>query len=268
VNWPALQLWRGQTVHTRHAPFENRFAYDLVLIDIDIDRLDAAQSISAFFAVEKPALFAFYRKDHGPRTGGPLRPWAEDMFAAAGVLLGSGMIRLVTFPRHFLYKFAPISLWYGYGPDGDLRGIIYEVNNTFGDTHAYVAAASAGRNQHEADKALYVSPFFDVSGKYRFTLRAPGNLLDVVVESFTGERRLHMANIKARRCEATTGALLRFALTNPLSTLGVPFAIHWQALKLWLRGAGFRGRPAPPTAPVSVAKIFNASKELTTKDAA
>lgn len=265
---PALSLWKGQTVHARYVPFERRFAYSVTLIDIDIDRLGAAARQSPLFSVDKPGLFAFHRKDHGARIDAPLRPWAEQVLAKAGVLLDGGAIRLVTFPRQLFYKFAPISLWYGYGPSGDLRGIIYEVNNTFGETHAYAAAVSNDRSRHVADKAFHVSPFFDVTGTYRFTLRAPTDRLGIVVESLEDGARLHMASITARRHAATTGALLSLALATPLATLGVTLAIHWQALKIWLRGARYRSRPGLPEAPISIAKPLETSPPIRKKDAA
>ncbi|MEZ5998457.1 MAG: DUF1365 domain-containing protein [Hyphomonas sp.] len=252
---PALSLWKGRTVHERYAPFRRRFAYELVLIDVDIDRLDEADRASAVFSIGRPNLFSFRTEDHGPRQcGASLRTWAEGTLREADVDLDGGPVRLVTFPRHFFYKFAPLSLWYGYGPDGVLRGIIYEVNNTFGETHCYAAKVSSARDVHESAKAFHVSPFFDVSGQYRFTLRAPDDLLSVVVENLDGATRAHMANIKARRLEAGTLAFLGLAFRNPLSTVGVTLAIHWQALRIWLRGAGYRRRPAAPAHGVSIAE--------------
>lgn len=273
-NIPALSLWRGQTVHARYMPFEQRFTYRLFLIEVDIDRLSDADQQSALFSVNQPGLFSFYTKDHGAKKKAvPLRDWALAQFAKANVSLDGGSVRLVTFPRHLFYKFAPLSLWYGYSPAGELRGIIYEVNNTFGDTHSYVAAAHDGRNRHESDKNFHVSPFFDVSGRYRFTLRAPTDKLDVIVESLNDGARLHFANIKARRQFASTGTLLKTAFTMPFSTLLVTAGIHWEALKLWRRGAGYRSRPSPPSTESTLATAVpirsNASTGTSpTKDAA
>lgn len=240
-----LSIYTGHTRHTRYVPFEQSFAYRLFLLDIDIDRLEAAGALSQVFSVDAPNLFSFYRRDHGPRKDTPLRTWAEDMFQSANIDLEGGPIRLVTMPRHLFYKFAPISLWFGHGPDGDVRGIIYEVNNTFGDTHAYVATAGTGTSKHEADKRLYVSPFFDVTGRYRFTLKLRGDGLGLVIDNMVDGARTHMASLKAKRSEATTSTFLKAALAYPLSSHGITFAIHWEALKLWLKGAGYRSRPEP-----------------------
>lgn len=242
---PPLRLWSGQTLHKRFFPFERAFRYQLALIDVDIDRLAEAGRMSRLFTVNTPGLFSFHEKDHGgDGRKGSLRSWAEDMFQTAGVALHNGSIRLVTFPRHFFYKFAPLSLWYGHGPDGALKGIIYEVRNTFGERHCYVAAVEGARSVHSADKNFHVSPFFDVSGQYRFTLRQPAETLDVVVENIKDGATTHLANIKARKLDATSVHFMQLALRNPLSTLGVTFAIHWQALLLWMRGAKYHSRPA------------------------
>ena len=243
---PALRLYQGQTTHIRFKPFERRFSYKITLIDIDIDRLDEAKQASWLFSVDRRNMFNFRRSDHGPRKNAPLRPWAEAELTKAGVTLDGGPIRLVTFARGLFYKFAPLSVWYGYGPDEQLRGVIYEVNNTFGETHNYVAASPHARSQHESDKAFHVSPFWDVTGRYKFTLRPPGNTLDLVIDSLVDGERLHMANIKAQEHPATTARFMRTALLRPFAAMGVTLGIHWEALHLWRRGAGYRSKPKPP----------------------
>lgn len=251
---PALSLLDGWTTHVRFEPFERRFAYRLFLIDVDIDRLDEADQVSPLFNVDRTGLFGFRRRDHGACEPGPLRPWAEARFRDAEVDLDGGAIRLITLPRHLFYKFAPLSIWLGHGPDGDLRGVIYEVRNTFGDRHSYVAATPGGAGRHGAEKRFHVSPFFDVTGRYAFNLAPSSGRFDLVVDSLeTDGRRLHMANIKTRRQPATTARLARAALLRPAMSWGVTLGIHWEALKLWARGAKFRSRPQPPQPGVTLA---------------
>ncbi len=254
MSLPPLQFWVGQTVHKRYLPFERRFAYQLFLVDVDIDRLREADRATPLFRIDRPGLFSLRCDAHGPRqTGACLRRWADDMFARASVWLHGGMIRLVTFPRHLGFKFAPLSLWYGYGPDGTLKGLIYEVNNTFGEHHFYVASADAPAARREASKTFHVSPFFDVSGQYRFKLTAPGERLDVTVENLSDGRRTHFANIIAKRQDATSSNLLAAALRYPFSSFGVVAGIHWEALQLWLRGVRYHHRPPLPAERVTLA---------------
>lgn len=241
---PALRLWRGHTVHQRSVPFEHRFKYGLALIDVDIDRLDEASDQCGAFSVDRSNLFSLDRKDHGVRRSEDLRPWAESQFAQAGIQLDGGAIRLVTFPRHGFYKFSPISLWLGHDPSGALRGVLYEVNNTFGETHTYVARTpETERHRHQTDKAFHVSPFFDVSGQYEFSLRWTPQRLKLTVATLKGVQRTHVATIDAKARPATTPAFLALATTKPLSSLAVSLAIHWQALKLWIKGAKYHAKP-------------------------
>ena len=251
---PALRLLKGHTVHQRSVPFTHRFKYGLGLIDVDIDRLDEARKASWLFNVDASNLFSFNRRDHGARENIDLRPWAESEFKRAGIDVSEGRIRLVTFPRHAFYKFAPISLWLGHGADGSLQGILYEVNNTFGETHVYVAETPENnRHQHATDKVFHVSPFFDVSGAYQFTLKSTGDSLNLVVATMKGEQQTHVATISAKAFPATSAGFLSLAIRKPFSSLGVTAAIHWQALKLWIKGAKYHSKPKQSSVRTTIA---------------
>lgn len=242
---PAAQLWFGRTVHRREKPFVRRFSHRIAMLDVDIDRLADADDLSRLFAVDRGAAISFRQTDHGSRDGKlPLRAWAEARFAEAGVHLEDGAIRLISFPRVLGFGFAPISLWLGHGPDGQLRGVIYEVHNTFGETHSYVSAFDPAHSRMLADKEFFVSPFFDVEGGYRFTLRPPERgQMSLVVENMNTEGRAHVASLTVRSTALSTPAVLRWLVTMPISGLGVVIAIHWQAIWLLLKGAGYRAKP-------------------------
>ncbi len=249
---PALSLYVGRTTHARRAPFAHRFAYRIAQILIDVDRLDDAARASRWFSVERFNLFSFRRRDHGDRSGGDLRPWAEAAFATAGIRLDGGAVRLMCFPRVLGHVFNPLSIWFGHGPDGALRGVIYEVSNTFGDRHAYVAAAGAlGPTRQQTNKRFHVSPFFDVRGGYAFRLTPPGDAFQLTIRYVVEGAQVFSAAQATTRRTADDVGFLRVFFGQPLMTLKVVGGIHWQALRLWLKGARYRGRPAPP-APLSV----------------
>jgi DUF1365 family protein len=259
TNSPAARLWFGTTTHTRHEPFKRTFRHRITMLEVDIDRLDEAKKLSALFSVNRGGAVAFRERDHGARSAAvPLRLWAEARYAEAGINLDSGAIRLITFPRVLGVGFAPISIWFGHGPEGDLRGIIYEVHNTFGETHSYVSALMPDGQSAVADKEFHVSPFQKVDGKYRFSLRPPGKYqpggyeskgrefgrsLALIIENIGTAGRFHVASLNADRAALTTLAILQMLFGMPMSGLGVVVAIHWQALWIWLKGAQYIDKP-------------------------
>lgn len=241
---PPVSLYVGRTSHRREKPFVRAFSYPIAMIELDIDRLSEVDAQSRLFSVDRANTISFRSEDHGARAkGASLRGWAEARYAEAGVDLEGGRISLAAFPRVLGHGFSPLAIWFGYGPDGALRGVIYEVHNTFGEAHAYVSRFEPGQRA-EAEKQFHVSPFMDVSGRYRFTLREPAERLDLVIENLDDAGRTHVATITARRREFRDATLLAWLFRMPFSGLGVVLAIHWQALFIWVRGAGYRDKPA------------------------
>jgi uncharacterized protein len=244
---PTPGLFRGRTVHTRFGAVSHTLAYDIFQLLIDVD--DVAKSVLGlkWLKYNRFAPLSFYDRDHGDRSGAPLRAWVEARLAEAKVNIDGGPIRLLTFPRVLGFVFNPISVFFAYAKNGDLKGVIYEVNNTFGETHSYVAPASNDAIEHHgADKMFHVSPFFDVSGRYAFTLRAPQDAISLVIDKYKDQVRDHVATLKARRLPLTDGALAKAFFTIPLLTFKVVAAIHFEALKLLFKGARYHDKPAPP----------------------
>jgi DUF1365 family protein len=139
----------------REKPFHRAFKHRIAMIELDLRRLPEADEMARLFSVGGANAVSWRAVDHGARSPAiPLRAWAEERFAEAGVSLDGGALKLMTFPRVLGYGFAPISLWQGYGPDGRLRGVIYEVHNTFGETHSYVQAVhlEARRRDYGAER--------------------------------------------------------------------------------------------------------------------
>mgnify|MGYP003575293964 CR=1 FL=1 len=255
MNRPPARLWFGRTTHTRLTPFRRSFTHRIAMLEIDIDCLEEAGRLSHLFSVERGNVISFRATAHGARSAAiPLRPWAEARYAEAGIGLDGGAIRLITFPRVAGYGFAPISLWFGYGPDGECRGVIYEVHNTFGETHAYVSAFYPTGERAMGDKDFHVSPFWSAEGQYRFTLRHRGDDLALIVENLAEGGRLHVASLNARAQAMRSGAICRWLLTMPFSGLGVVAAIYWQALRLWLKGARYHAKPERRARPTTIAR--------------
>ncbi|MEO1038093.1 MAG: DUF1365 domain-containing protein [Pseudomonadota bacterium] len=260
---PAIALYRGHTVHERRAPFLHRFRYPIASILIDLDRLDEIDAGQRLFSFERFNLFSFRQRDHGPRDGSSLAAWARARFTEAGVDVQAARIRLLCFPRVLGYVFNPLSLYLAEGREGGLRGAIYQVHNTFGEAHAYVGPAIAGPGgtcRQEAEKRFHVSPFFDRAGRYDFTLRAPSERFSLVIKKQREDGPDLLATMSMHRQALTDRSLLGLFASLPFSTLQAIFGIHWQALRLILKGARYHSKP-DPLEPVSAARPVDPSPQ-------
>jgi DUF1365 family protein len=252
----AAALYFGEVMHARLKPMGHRFSYRVMSLLIDLDRLGDADRQSPLFGVNRAALYSFNEADHGDRDGSSLRAYAQRCAAERGIDLTGGRVLLLCYPRLLGYTFNPLSVYFCYRADGGLALLIYEVRNTFGDIHSYALAVKpdevsvAGVRQQQ-DKLFYVSPFIEMAMRYHFRVSPPAN--DVKLRILETDRGgpLLAATFHGRRHALTTAALLRAFFALPLVTFKIVAAIHWEALRLWLKGA--RLVPRADAAPANAA---------------
>lgn len=242
-------LYRCRVMHHRPGPPRYRFFYRVFYLLLDLDAIDAACGASRLLSRNRFNLLSFHDRDHGAHDGSSLRPWAEALLADDGLDGRGGRMRLLSMPRVLGYGFNPISLYYCDDAAGQPLATIVEVHNTFGEHHVYVlrAAADSGRPQSaDKPKRFHVSPFFDRSGYYRFHVLAPRQRMGVGVRLYDDQQRLKIATtLRGERHALTTAAIARAAAAVPFMSIKVISAIHWQALRIWLRGAVFHAKPDP-----------------------
>jgi len=260
VEAPVLEHVAGQTFHGRRGPVANAFRYgvDYVLIDAEarFDRLPR------LFGRNRGWLVGLHDRDHGGPPGkGRGAAWARAALAAHGLAgVTDGRLLLLAQPRVLGHVFNPVSFWLAHDTQGRLRVVIAEVTNTYGDRHCYLAhrddrAPLTAEDRVTATKILHVSPFQPVSGGYvfRFDIRPDrvGVWIDYNRDGADDPGGGLIATLTGRRAPLTGGALMRAALRRPFGSRRVLALIHWQAARLWWRGARFRSRPAAPRAEVS-----------------
>ena len=239
-------LYHARVMHKRLRPFVHRFDYRVFTLLLDIDELPDLDRRLRGFSYNRANLLSFWDRDHGPRDGTPLRPWIEGHLAHAGIDIAGGPVRLLCFPRLLGYVFNPLSIWFCSHPTQGLQAILYEVRNTFGESHSYLIPVAADQRDgrpivQACDKRFYVSPFIEMESDYRFRLREPDERLSVLIRQAVRDGEILLATMTGRRVPLTATSLLRAAIAFPLMTQKVIVAIHWQALRLWLKGA----RPVP-----------------------
>lgn len=241
----------AEVFHARLRPNGLTFHYSVLALHVDIDRLHEEARLP-MVSVGTFGIFGFDPRDHGPRDGSPLRPYIDWLHLQAGLTIPDH-VTLVCFPRILGFVFNPISTYIGTDKTGRATSVVYEVRNTFGEHHSYVmpleTSSEGAVAAHECDKLFYVSPFMDMPLRYRFRLSPPQGgafCLKIIERDRNGV--VLTALMRTRVFEATRRSLVRRLLRTPLLCLKVVAAIHWQALRLWLKGHHIRPRPAPPAA--------------------
>lgn len=241
-------LYFGNVMHARLKPVGHRFNYRVMSLLIDLDRLDDAGRLTRLFAVNRAALYSFHEKDHGNRDGSSLRGYAQRMAATHGIDLTGGRVDLLCYPRLLGYTFNPLAIYFCHDAGGRLALIIYEVRNTFGDLHAYALPIAPGEQtaagiRQVQDKLFYVSPFVEMAMRYHFRVTPPEGEVKLRILETDPEGPLLAATFHGRRRALASAALVRSFLGLPLMTFKIMAAIHWEALRLWLKGARLVPRP-------------------------
>lgn len=240
----------GAVMHERAGQAHNRFCYRLAFLRVPLSAWDGLKV--PLLAVDRPGIFSLRAADHGARDGSPLLPWIRDKLEAHGLAeVCDGEVVLQTMPRLFGYVFNPVSFWFCHDRDGYLRAVLAEVNNTFGERHNYLVHHPDLRpigfgDELRVPKVFHVSPFFPVRGQYRFRFASAGQLHTVRIDYWeNGVCRL-ATRIGGQARPLSGAAMWRWLSRFPLMTLGVTARIHWQALRLWRKGATFFHKPMPP----------------------
>ena len=226
-------IYEGWVMHRRLTPRHHRFKYRVFSLLLDLDELPGLGL--RMLRHNRGGLFSFHDRDHG--DGRPLRVWLDDLLAGAGIT-ADGARRVLCYPRILGYVFNPLSVWFCHAADGALKAIVYEVHNTYDERHAYVLPVGDDEKlvRHGCAKAFYVSPFLSHDCRYQFRIRPPGDDVAVAINEDEAGKPILNASFAGARRALSDAMLLTMLLRYPLMTLKVVLAIHYEAVRLMLKG--------------------------------
>ncbi|TMV04809.1 DUF1365 domain-containing protein [Ruegeria sediminis] len=242
----------AHSFHGRKGRVENGFRYsmDCVLLDPE-----AEPSAPSLFSRNRSNVMGVRDLDHGGEPGkGRGAPWLRQVFAEYQ-LPQPARLALLTQPRVLGHVFNPVSFWFCFDAGDALFAVVAEVTNTFGTRHSYVChkpdlSPIAPSDRLTARKLLHVSPFQPREGEYVFRFDLRDDRVGIWID-YSREDGGLIATLTGRRRPLTNGAILWSLLRRPFGARRVLALIHWQALKLWIKGARFRPEPAPRKPDVS-----------------
>jgi len=242
------RIYKGWVRHRRTAPTHNQFRYRLFMLYIDLAELPQLFDGIPFWSARRRALAWFKRSDYLGKSQRPLDVAVRDLVESRTGARPTGPIRLLTHLRYFGYCMNPVSFYYCFDKSGErLETIVAEITNTpWKERHQYVLTVPPeGRiKRFDFDKEFHVSPFLPMDMTYRWCFSEPKERLFVNMQNFRLGEPMFDATLALNQEPLCASALLRVLGTFPLITLKVIGAIHWQALKLWLKRTPFYSHPA------------------------
>ncbi|GAK56532.1 hypothetical protein U27_03494 [Candidatus Vecturithrix granuli] len=244
-------IYEGSVRHRRFSPVGNVFHYRLFLLYLDLTELPTLFDPYRFWSYQKANVASFYRKHHLGNPEIPLDTTIRDVVAQQTGARPAGPIRMLTHLQYFGYCFNPVCFYYCYDQAGqELETIVAEVHNTpWGETHPYVLSKALNEHpdpewrRYQFAKNFHVSPFIDMDIWYDWKFRVPGHTLNVHLNDLEHGKKIFDATLTLQRREINSQSLNRVLIAYPLMTIKVITLIHWQALRLWWKGATFYTHP-------------------------
>lgn len=230
-------IYSGNVIHRRFKPKNHLFKYKVFSLLIDLDELNTLHKRLGIFSYNKFNLISFYDVDHGARDGTSIKRWVVQNLKKNKINSSRIRIKLLCYPRILGYVFNPLSVFFIYNQQSKLIAIFYEVKNTFGEQHTYIFKINKQQQalQHDCSKKFYVSPFLEMNCTYYFKIAQPGNTISIVINQHDELGKILYASQDGTKKILTNASLIKTYLEHPLMTFKVIVAIHFEAMKLWLK---------------------------------
>lgn len=234
----ASRAYVGSVVHKRLRPQHHAFQYRVFALCLDVDEIDTMSDRLWLFSRNRRNLLSFFDRDLGRKDGSPVGDFARALLADAGLAHAGRRVELLCYPRLLGFVFNPLSVYFCYDAKDRLAAIIYEVSNTFAERRNYVLPVVHRDGPVVAQacaKAMYVSPFTSPDGTYGFRMLEPGDEVVVGVSLRDDEGPSLKTHFRGARRALSDAAIVGLVARHPLMTFKVVAAIHFQALRLWLK---------------------------------
>ena len=239
-------LYHGKVVHKRFTPVRHQLSYRVFSMLLPLKHIDEVCGRTRFLSHNRFNLVSFHDRDHGLRDGSSVVDFVTHTMRAGGVDPDACDLLVLCYPRILGYCFNPLTTYYAVTKTGDITAMLYEVSNTFGEHTHYLVTGGTTRNgtlEQGCRKAFHVSPFNEADGEYGFRVTTPGETICVGVSLRREGKAILNAYFNGFRTRLTSRTLLSAVARQPLMTWKIIAGIHFEALRLWMKGLKLRRKP-------------------------
>ena len=227
-----LNLFDGAVSHRRvgHKKHQFEYKYKSVIVEDVFDfNLEKFKSI-------KSKILSFENKysDMSGKVIDSMKSFIKDKSIDANQC----KVNLLRTPNiGFIKSFNPVCFWFLETQEG-CKFFVAEVKNTFHEDQIYIVENNGDTISEniwlEVEKNMYVSPFAEKSGFYKFNLSR--NPFKIKINQFNKEKKAEIVtNIRGTIIKMTGMKKLIFYFSLALSSLLVVARIHIQAFFLWMK---------------------------------
>jgi DUF1365 family protein len=244
----------AKVAHARTRPVRNQFTYSVYYICVALRDLTLLNRLW-LFSLNRWNLLSLLEKNYGIGELLP-QPWIRSVLEQYHITQANGEVVLLTMPRIMGYAFNPVSFWFCLDASGQLRAVLAEVSNTFGEKHCYLLFHDDQRpitpdDWLRADKVFHVSPFLAVNGHYEFRFSYSETAIGVWINHHDATGELLTTSLAGKRSAISWHRLLWCFFRYPFVTIKVIALIHYQAIKLLRMGIRYLRKPLPPASEIS-----------------
>ncbi len=248
-------LYQCRVLHHRLHPKEHRFGNRMLFFRLDLDELGVLDQQLRLFSRNHRNLYSLRDADYSPpeETDALPEPPLKEKIARrlrdAGYSTDGLRVELITLPRIGGYWFNPVSFYFCRGPENRPICALAEVTNTFREVKTFLIPPESPGSERftlRVPKQFYVSPFSELDLDFEFAFRSPGRELVIRIDEYAGSRLMLHSLVVGREQPLSDRSLLWFAIRFPFLSLQVMAAIHWQALKLYLKKIPHHKKAANP----------------------
>lgn len=232
-------LYKGKIEHRRFAPRGHEFSYNVCYYFLDLQEVPKIFNRPFLFSFNKPGILSFWRKDY---FGNPEVSLDESVrklvFEKSGEHL-TGPIRILTNISYFGFCFNPVSFYYCYDDQENLKYVMSEVTNTpWKERHQHFFTFSGfEKTTYRLEKDFHVSPFMPMDIDYTWVFNRPAETINVLMQNRNkGEQALLFdSTLELKRLPLTSLNIFLSFLQFPFVTFKTAIAIYWHALKLYFK---------------------------------